>query len=212
MKDIPFFTTQLGVASLTLNQIPYTRCAYIRIQASQQPEEFLKECVEFCRCAGGEKFYITGHDICKKYPLHTEILQMRSDVVAIGETDASIFPVTEETLESWRGLYNDKVIRVPNGSWMTIAASKALLKEGSGYFIHDNGNLLGIGIASVDRISWVASFAPGAGKKVVRGLCKALSAESVVLEVASVNTKALKLYEELGFMTTAVLSQWYEIW
>lgn len=209
MKDIPIFTTQHGVASLILNQIPYTKCAYIRIQSTHQPVAFLEECVGFCRCAGGENVYATGHDICEKYPLYTEILQMRSDVSMIGQTDAFIFPVTEVTLESWRNLYNDKVIGVPNGAWMTIAESQARLKEGNGYFIHDQGKLLGIGIASGDQISWVASYAPGAGKEVVRALCKAISSETVVLEVASTNTKAMKLYKELGFVTTSILSKWY---
>ena len=43
MRDMPFFTTLSGVASLTLSQIPYTGKAYIRIQDSTEPEQFLRE-------------------------------------------------------------------------------------------------------------------------------------------------------------------------
>ena len=44
MKDIPMFTTEYGIASLTLGQVPYTATAYIRLQATEQPAELLQEC------------------------------------------------------------------------------------------------------------------------------------------------------------------------
>ena len=55
MKDIPVFTTEFGVASLILKEIPYRREAYIRIQTTQQPQELLKECISFCRMCGPGK-------------------------------------------------------------------------------------------------------------------------------------------------------------
>ena len=55
MKDLPMFTTQNGVASLTLREIPYQQTAYIKLQATQQPKELLEECVGFCRAVGAEK-------------------------------------------------------------------------------------------------------------------------------------------------------------
>ena len=49
MRDIPVFTTQYGVASLVLREIPYRQEAYISIQSSLQPEQLLEECIGFCR-------------------------------------------------------------------------------------------------------------------------------------------------------------------
>ena len=62
MKDIPLFTTEFGIASLTLNEIPYSRKAYFRIQDSAQPEQFVEECRDFCRAVGAEEIYATGHE------------------------------------------------------------------------------------------------------------------------------------------------------
>ena len=39
MKDFPMFTTEYGVASLLMKEIPYKETAYIIIQSSQEPEE-----------------------------------------------------------------------------------------------------------------------------------------------------------------------------
>jgi histidinol-phosphate/aromatic aminotransferase/cobyric acid decarboxylase-like protein len=68
MKDLPMFTTQNGVASLTLREIPYQQTAYIKLQATRQPKELLEECVGFCRAVGAEKIYASGHEILENYP------------------------------------------------------------------------------------------------------------------------------------------------
>ena len=211
MRDIPMFTTGLGAASLTLSQVPYTQQSYIRIHASCEPELFLRECYEFCRAAGAEKVYATGHPVCQKFPEHTSIMEMRASIDTIGDTDAALFPVMQDSLEQWRTIYNEKIRRVPNGAWKSYLDGQSLLQAGDGYFIHRNGELLGIGKASGDRIDWVASVKNGAGADVVRALCHALTGETVRLEVAASNIKALKLYESLGFIGTCMLSVWYSI-
>ena len=211
MRDIPIFTTDLGVSSLTLNQIPYTKRAYIRIQDTQNGEAFLEECISFCRAAGAEEIFATGHTVCERFPGETKILKMQADIQSIGDTDAALFPVTEETLESWRGIYNEKIQRIPNGAYMTIQAGNDLLAAGDGYFIHKSGVLLGIGKASGEQIDWVASVRPGAGADVVRALCHTLTSDSVCLEVSSENQKAMNLYHNLGFLVTSVISVWYRV-
>ena len=211
MRDIPLFTTENGIASLTLNQIPYSHSAWIRIQDSLSPELLLKECMDFCTAVGAEHIYASGHSCCEKYPMYTQIILMQADIDTVGETEASLFPVTEDTLEQWRSVYNEKIPSVPNGSWMTIEKSKEILQQGSGYFVHRNGALLGTGIVSGNHISWVASLEPGAGADVVRALCHAVTENTVNLEVASANWKALSLYEKLGFIPTSVISVWYQV-
>lgn len=209
MRDIPIFATELGVASLTLNQIPYTKKAYIRIQDSEYAEEFISECVSFCVAAGAEYIYATGHSACEKYKEYTTILQMQADISVIGDTDAALFPVTEKTIEQWREIYNQKVRNVPNGSWMTSLQAQELLQDG--YFIHRDHVLLGIGKVSDNQIHWVASCVKGAGEDIVRSLCHAITGETVTLEVASSNKKAMQLYCRLGFIAMKELSRWYQI-
>ena len=57
MRDIPMFTTEYGVASLVLKEIPYRQEAYICILATEQPRELLDECISFCRVCGAEKIF-----------------------------------------------------------------------------------------------------------------------------------------------------------
>jgi hypothetical protein len=61
MKNLPFFTTEHGVAALTLKEIPYQGKAYIKILETQDPEKLLEECVDFCCVIGAEEIFASGH-------------------------------------------------------------------------------------------------------------------------------------------------------
>lgn len=211
MKNIPLFTTENGVATLILKEIPYQQTAYVMIRDSLEPEKLLEECRSFCTACGAERVYATGHPILERFPVFTAMWQMRCLRESLPDTDAALWPVQEQTLEQWREIYNEKVRRVPNGAWMTILDSKEMLEKGDGYFIHRGEELLGIGRASGEMLDWVAAVKPGAGRDVVLALNHALSADAAVLIVASANQKAVKLYESLGFLKNQELSVWYQI-
>lgn len=211
MRDFPVFTTENGVGSLVLKEIPYSGIAYVTIRDSSFPTEFLHECLEFCKVVGAERVYATGNEILEKYPLHTAVVQMTASADVISESDASLFPVTEKTIARWREIYNSKMKNIHNASFMSEAAAAEMLKRGDGYFIHRDGKLLGIGMAADDHIDCVASVVPGGGREVVSALTHALLGERITLEVASTNEKAIRLYESMGFIQTAELSRWYKI-
>lgn len=211
MKDIPVFTTEYGVASLVLREIPYQKTAYVTVQDSLEPDKLVGECVSFCSACGAERIYSKGHGYLEQYPFHTAVWQMNCHRERLGDTDAALWPVQKETLEYWREIYNQKVPRVPNGAWMTLADGEEMLKKGDGYFIHRGETLLGIGRASGSWIDWVAAVQPGAGRDVVLALSHALMEEVLSLTVASTNEKAVRLYEGLGFMKVKELSKWYRI-
>ena len=209
MKDLPMFMTEAGAASLIFREIPYQGAAYIKIQDSRDPQQLLEDCVAICRAAGAEKIYASGDPVCENYPLYTRILRMQCDTQMLGDTDAALFPVQETTLETWRTLYNSKVTRIPNGAWMTEADGKQMLQTGEGYFVHRGDALLGIGRVEGNILRFVASVQSGAGADVVRALCHAVTADTVVLDVASANQKAVALYEKLGFVPVFEVSSWY---
>lgn len=209
MRDFPVFATENGIGSLVLKEIPYRAIAYIKIQDASRPEAFLEECVDFCRMAGAEHIYATGHSVLERYPLHTAIWKMRCHRESLPQTDASLFPVTERTVDRWQEIYNQKMRSVPNSAYMTRQDMKQLLDRGDGYFVHKDGQLLGLGKASGDRIDAVISMQKGAGAEVLAALSHALTTEIVTLEVASTNEKAISLYTRLGFLKTEELSRWY---
>lgn len=211
MRDFPVFTTEYGVASLVLKEIPYQGTAYIMIRDSLEPEKLLQECVEFCKVCGTEKVYATGHEILESRPFYTAMWEMRCAREALPDTDAALFPVQERTLADWREIYNKKVSSVPNGAWMTEKDAKVMLEKGDGYFIHRGETLLGIGRASGEVIDWVASLQPGAGREVVCALVHGIWSDTLSLTVASTNEKAVKLYESLGFVKAKEISCWYRV-
>lgn len=211
MKDIPMFTTEYGVASLILAEIPYGETAYIYIRSCLpgELENLLSECVGFCRACGAEKIYATGEAELEKYPLHSVIYEMRGSI-SEGQ-QANLWPVTEETMEIWRSIANERMAGVDNHGTITLSYAKKLLHEGGAYFVHENKALLGIGLVQEDILRLIAATKPGAGEIVLRTLLSIVPQMPVRLEVASTNSSAIRLYERVGFVKTGEKSRWYQV-
>lgn len=211
VKDIPVFDTKNGVGSLILKDIAYTQTAYVRIASVSNFAAYLEECIGFCRAVGAETVYATGHEALCSYPYHTSILTMECMRNSLADTDAVLIPVTEESLTKWLAIYRDKMQRIPNAAYLSDAEGRLMLQRGDGYYIYRDQILLGIGIAAGNTIDLVASVQLGGGRHIVLALKKNLTGETILLEVAAENMKAIRLYEELGFKQAAVKSKWYKI-
>ena len=212
MKDIPLFDTDTGVSSLVLKEIPYRQTAYIRIQSVQPGglEAHLKECAGFCRMCGAERIYATGHEELEKYPLYCAVRTMSRRTPDWEPTD-HLFPVTEPTVARWREIYNDRMSAVDNAATLTARDEQEILNSRGAYFVHRSGKLLGIGWLRDEELLAVASVVPGAGERVMKTLLTAASEDRVTLDVASTNTRAIALYERLGFVTVGEQCRWYHI-
>ena len=211
MKDIPVFDTEHGVASLFLREIPYRGRAHIKIQSSQEPEKLLEECIAFCRMCGAEWIDAAGHEYLEKYPLITALYRMQRAREGMPESEACVFPVTAENVQTWLDIYNERMADVPNAAYMDSADGRELLAGGDGYFIHRDGKLLGIGKASGNFIDTVISVQPGMGETVVLALAELLTEDTVELMVAGVNERAVRLYERMGFLKVKELTRWYRV-
>ncbi len=211
MRDFPVFTTQFGAAGLVLREIPYKGIAYITIHDSLQPKELLEECCSFCRSAGATEIYVADHPFVEQNPMHTEIWQMTRSRTGLPKTDAVLQNVTEETLEFWRNLHNERMRSIPNGATVTRADGEKMVKQGSAYYVYRGDVCIGIGVAAGDKVESVIAVQPGAGADVLLALCGALTSEQVHVEVASANLPALRLYDKLGFQKSATLSRWFKI-
>lgn len=211
MKDISMFTTEYGIASLALAEIPYKAEAYIRIQTVMPGKlgALIEECVDFCRACGAERIFAAGEADLERYPLHSVVYEMQGDAP---EGDiACLWPVTAETMERWRRLANDRLSGVDNAATITSKLATEIVATGGAYFIHDNGNLLGIGWVENDTMHLLATVVPGVGDVVMRTLLTAAGSDRIRLEVASTNEKALRLYEKKGFLITSELRRWYRV-
>lgn len=210
MKDIPMFTTEYGVASLMLGEIPYRQEAYIRVQDARpgQLEALIQECVCFCRMAGAERIYWSAGDV--EGQLHAAVYEMQGTAWVDRTKLENLFPVTEQTVGRWREIYDQRMARVDNAATLTRADEKRILESGGAYFVHRDGHLLGIGWLEDTKLLGIAAVEPGAGERVMHTLMSLVEGALMTLEVASTNEKAIALYERLGFIKTKELRRWYQ--
>lgn len=213
MRDFPLFSTEFGIASLVLKEIPYRQEAYITVQEAQPGglEDLLQECVSFCRMAGAEKIYVKGPVEPDKYPLHCAVWKMQREAWVDREKLESLFPVTESTVSRWRQIYNDRMRSVDNAGTLEARDEKKILESGGAYFVHHSGELLGIGWLDDTMLLAVASAKPGGGARTMHTLMSMVEGAQMTLEVASTNTRAITFYEKLGFLVTGEVSRWYRI-
>ncbi len=212
MKDIPVFDTDTGVSTLVLKEIPYKQIAYVTVRSVQPGglREHLSECVRFCRMCGAERVYASGHGELAQWPKHCDVLPMAMSWTDDGDPGANLFPVTEQTVKRWRELYNERMAPVDNSAVMTARDEKEILAGGA-YFVHENGELLGIGWMKGSELLCIASVKPGSGARVLKTLLTVADSDRVTLEVASTNGRALRLYERLGFFQCGEARSWYTI-
>ena len=213
MQDFPFFSTEYGVSSLSLKEIPYRQEAYIRIRQVQEDgfREHLDECVRFCIMAGAERIYAADHEGLEQFPLHASVLEMRGQALVDREKLACLFPVTERTVSRWRGIYNARMEGVDTAGTLEAREEGRILESGGAYFVHRDGELLGIGWLYDCMLLAVAAVQQGAGETVMHTLMSLVEGASMTLEVASTNVRAIRLYEKLGFVKTAERTKWYRV-
>ena len=213
MRDFPIFTTEYGVSSLILKEIPYRKLAYIRIRDVQAEyfTQHLEECVSFCRMCGAKRIFAAGSEKLEQYPLYTSVYEMRGAACPEEDQVASLFPVTEETVGKWRALYNEAMRPVDNAGTLEARDEKDILHSGSAYFVHRNRELLGIFWLEGTKLLAIASVRKGAGESIMHTMMSLLKEEQIQLEVASTNMRAIRLYEKMGFCRTAELCRWHQV-
>ena len=211
MKNIPVFTSPGGVASLVLEEIPYKKEAYISIHEASDFEVLVADCISFCKAIGAERIYASGDMPQNRYPIHTEVWMLSANCHKLPMTNASLVPVTENTLADWIEIYNAKMANVHNAATMNKEKIKKLLESKDAYFVYNDGLLIGICKGKNDKIEVIASAIKGGGMDVVLAMCNTLSVPMVYIDVASSNKKALDLYNKLGFLKQECISVWYKV-
>ena len=119
--------------------------------------------------------------------------------------------MTDATVKRWREIYNEKMRHVDNAATMTAFDEKRIVSSGGAYFVHDNGELLGIGWLEDTKLLAVCGAKSGAGERVMHTLMSLVENADMTLEVASTNERAIRLYEKLGFLKTREIRRWFSV-
>ena len=213
MKDFPVFPTEHGVASLTLREIPYRQTAYIEVQDVQLGElpALIEECVGFCRACGAERIFAGGRGDFPEESYHASVLEMRMNRLVREDPEACLWPVTEQTVSRFRTIYNEAMADVDFAATLTAHQEREIADCGGAYFVHRDGDLLGIGWMQEEALKAIVSLKPGMGQTVADALFSVTPSEQIRLEVASTNHRAIRLYERMGFLRTGEVMRWYRV-
>lgn len=212
MKDLPMFTTEFGVASLTLSNIPYTKAAYVQIQDSCEPVQLVKDCLDFSIAVGAESVYATGDKCLKSYPLHTSVLELECVKNNLPPTHAVLQELSEEDMERWRQIYLTRMKNVHNAAYISAADMKRYFEQNKCFFVILDSQEIGIGMVDDNEIRAVAGIVPKMGKDLVSALATQISGDPIKVTVSEQNKPAMHLYERLGFRCARIIANWYKIY
>ena len=106
---------------------------------------------------------------------------------------------------------NERMKNVDNAAFLTAFDEKKILSSGGAYFIHHDGELLGVGWMDGAKLLQVASVKSGAGERIMHSLMSLVEGSDMTIEVASTNDRAIRLYERLGFIRVKQICRWYEV-
>ena len=74
-------------------------------------------------------------------------------------------------------IYNDAMKGVPNAAILSKKAANDLLARKAAYYVHENGNLLGLGAVEDDTVLAIVSCVKGAGERIMMTLCSAVNGD-----------------------------------
>lgn len=214
MTDLPVFTAADGIATLILHEIPARKEAYILVRGVFGTlEALLRECAGFCRGAGAEKVYAGGAADFSGYPVFARLMERRLVLPGVPQPQAgcTVEAVTEETALSWADCYNRRFAAVPSAQSCGYFEAKRLAQRGECFFVRENGQVIGLGRVREGRLLALASLRPGAGERTLFALARHCGLHEIALTCAMENTRAMQLYDRLGFTRGPVGQQWYTV-
>ena len=213
MRNIPAFTCGYGVATLILQEIPTRGEAYCVVQWANpgQTGPLLQACSQFCRMAGAQRVLSSQAPGPAGTPPQIQLLRMTRSRAGLPETDAALRPLLPELAEDFLRIYRKGMSRVPAVLTLRDTDIPQILARGGAYFVHRDETLLGIGQVEKDTLLSVVSCRPGAGWDVTAALLSVTQGDTVRLQVARDNHRAIALYQKLGFAVVGTGACWWEI-
>lgn len=221
MNNIPVFTAAGGTATLILKEIPYRKTAHVfaRTWTEDGLRPLLGEAAAFCRMAGAQQVFGCAPEadgqMTQAYEKAWDMVELTLPLDKLPQVPEAVVlePVTEGTLEQYRALYNRCFAALPNAATYTARDMAQVAAEEQCFLAMRDGEAVGVGQLHQNELRAIA-VAPehrGLGLPVAVALLRRLPGPEATLLVSTANTRALALYDRLGFRRTAVKSSWYRL-
>lgn len=215
MKDIPVFTGSHGIATLVLAQIPWSGCGYVLVRSVWDgAAAFLEECLGFCRACGAERVYASWELETLPAEHAYDMIRMEIEKKALPDTPfVEVEDLTEENSEVFLEIYDRCFRAVPGAASYSAKVTAKLLGEEKAYLSRVDGQYAAIAEISEKRLEAVAVLPEhrGLGYRLTRTVLEKVPSTTIELKVASTNTRAVGMYERLGFAPSGTLSRWWKL-
>ncbi|MDR0889756.1 MAG: GNAT family N-acetyltransferase [Oscillospiraceae bacterium] len=212
MRDIPIFTSEFGVASLTLREIPLRGEAYVFVRGVFRTlPELLAHCAQFCRAAGANRVYFGGEADFSAYPRYAQLIRRsiaRKNLPPAPKA-LRVQAVTQDTAPLWEQLYNRSMLAVPAAQSCTPVETQSLAAAQEAFFVRENDEIVGLGRVRGNQLLALASLRKGSGAQVLCALARQMACEEITLLCAAENERAMHLYDRLGFSRGESTACWY---
>ena len=197
MKNIPMFTSAYGIATLILREIPWSGSAYVLVRSvwNDQTAALLEECRGFCRAVGAKAVF-AAYDTEELPAEHAyDMLHMTRPKAGLPEAVLELLPLTRENSaasydqSSLEPLYGEDL------AW--------LVKRGEVY-----AGVAEISKEGLEAVAVLPEFR-GMGYDLALSVLHMVPSPVLQLKVASTNTRAIALYQRLGFRVEGVEKRWF---
>ena len=216
MKNIPVFTSAYGIATLILREIPWNGCAYVLVRSvwNGQAAALLEECRGFCRAVGAKEVFAV-------YETEELPAEHAYDMIAMARPKAGLpegkpvelEPLTRENSGAYLEIYNSCFAAVPSAASYDRDSLEPLYGEELAWLAKVDGVYAGVAEISKEGLEGIAVLPEyrGLGYDLALAVLQMVPSTMLRLKVASTNSRALCLYERLGFSREAVQKRWYRL-
>ena len=214
MKNIPMFTSPYGVATLILREIPWSGSAYVLVRSvwNDQTASLLEECRGFCRAVGAKEIFAAydAEELPAK-PAYDMIRMMRPKAGLPAGEKLELEPLTRENSAVYLEIYNRCFVKVPSAASYDQTSLEPLYDEDLAWLAKVNGNYAGIAEISKAGLEGIAVLPAyrGLGRDLALAVLQMVPSPVLHLKVASTNTRAIALYQRLGFTAECVEKRWF---
>lgn len=214
MKNIPVFTSPYGIATLILREIPWSGSAYVLVRSvwNGQAAALLEECRGFCRAVGAESVF-AAYD-AEELPAEPayDMIRMARPKAGLPEPGKlELAPLDRENSAAYLEIYNRCFITVPSAASYDQNSLEPLYGEDLAWLAKVNGQYAGVAEISKEGLEGIAVLPEyrGLGHDLALAVLQMVPSPVLRLKVASTNTRAIALYQRLGFIPECVEKRWF---